>query len=197
MTGSSPAQPRSRRSPAATGRWLFALGVFLVAVGVVAMHSLGAGHRVTAGALSSAAGGHSTHPAPVAVGAVSSLSDPSHRSSPAVATSSMLMPMTAMTTSTTTTVATPTPTTAGPAAGCAGCDQVSGPAEAVGHGLMAACLAVLPVFLVLLRPRWRGWFASARRLGSRPRQAGHATSWSLAALDPRRPSLAELCVLRT
>ena len=168
---------RLRRNPAATGSWVLALGVFLLCLGVVAMHVLGSGHHPMAGAAPSGGAGHASHSG--ATGSVTAAGLDPTSVGPVVAMASMLAPAT---------------TDRAPA--CPGCDPVSVEGSAVGHALMTVCLAVIPLVLVLLRPWRRAWFLSREAVGwQRPDVADAA--WVLARVDSRRPSLAELCILRT
>src|SRR5215207_5708231 len=62
------------------------------------------------------------------------------------------------------------------------------------QGLMAMCLAVIPLLALLLRPAWRGWFRPPSHLvsGSQPATGGHHHGPAAAS-----EFLTRLCVLRT
>lgn len=163
--------------PTANGRtWTLSLVVLLLAAGVIAMHSLGTGHH----------------------GAVTTEETSSHADVRPVA--GMPSPMTAKAGHGVMSEATATwPIWHADSSGCAGCSQsISEPPRNIAmrdsQGLMAMCLAVIPLLALLLRPAWRGWFRPPQHLWIRSQPATGAHHYGPAAGSV---SLSRLCVLRT
>ncbi len=84
---------------------------------------------------------------------------------------------------------------AGSRVGCPVCDEL-GSSVAMAHGLMAMCLAVLPVLLLSRRRSWRGLLTRAALTPGLLFAALFECRFPV-PLPQAQPSLAKLCVLRT
>lgn len=174
---------RSRRRHAHPPRWLLGLVTLVLALGVVAMHSLGIGHHAPAQG--------ATVTQPIAAPAPTPDHTVGHHS---VGGSDGTDAPTA--------APTDAPTDASRGVAVEPTCLSAGVATAAGavvsratHGATVVCLAVLPLLLLLRRRGERAWFAPGLALARRTVGVATAT-WSTVRPGRAGPTLSELCILR-